>query len=280
MIDGGNLLAHNGASLSVCKSQSRMSQSIAPLFELAPLSLLVLGGLTFGGGWLFAWLLGRPGRVRLEEQLSNEISKAADLGERHRKLMTSYEQDEREAESLRGELIELRTRLETEAIAAQERVALLQRTDAKLADTFKLLSAEVLQTNSEQLINLTKRTLEDHREAAKGELDHRRVAIEKLVSPILDSLGNFQSRVNDLEATRQGAYSELRTQVVTMAEAQTALQRETGQLVKALRQPAGRGQWGEMQLRRVVELAGMQERCDFVTQAATTDADGRRPALT
>jgi DNA recombination protein RmuC len=93
---------------------------------------------------------------------------------------------------------------------------------------------------------------------------------------VAESLGKFENRVGEIEKSREGAYAELRTQVKALAEGQLGLQRETGQLVKALRQPTGRGQWGEIQLRRVVELAGMQEHCDFEVQTTTTTEDGKK----
>ena len=118
--------------------------------------------------------------------------------------------------------------------------------------------------------------MKSHTEDAKGELEKRRVAIENLVKPVAESLGKFESRIGEIEKSREGAYAELKTQVKSLAEGQLGLQRETGQLVKALRQPTGRGQWGEIQLRRVVELAGMQEHCDFEVQTTTTTDEGKK----
>ncbi|MEO0017386.1 MAG: recombination protein RmuC, partial [Verrucomicrobiota bacterium] len=147
--------------------------------------------------------------------------------------------------------------------------------------TFKALSADALRSSSEQFLQLAKTSLSAHSEEAKGDLDQRRTAIESLVKPVAESLSQFQVRLTEMEKSRTDSYAELRTQVKNLGEGQLGLQRETAALVKALRQPSGRGQWGEMQLRRVVELAGMQEHCDFETQHSTTTDEGKslRPDL-
>jgi len=105
--------------------------------------------------------------------------------------------------------------------------------------------------------------------------------VEQMVKPVASTLEKVEQRIGELEKAREGAYASLKEQVKHMADTQQGLQKETSQLVKALRQPTGRGQWGEMQLRRVVEMAGMQEHCDFQTQVNTTDSDGKslRPDL-
>ena len=153
---------------------------------------------------------------------------------------------------------------------------MLDRAEQRLADTFKALSSDALKSSAEQFLQLAKTSLQSHTEEAKGDLDKRRIAIENLVKPVAESLGKFESRIGEIEKSREGAYAELRTQVKALADGQLGLQRETGQLVKALRQPTGRGQWGEIQLRRVVELAGMQEHCDFEVQTTTTSDEGKR----
>ncbi len=236
-------------------------------------------------GAFFAWLItllavsGR--RARLEERIRSEERRLAELEARH--VATAAESAEHEAnsQSFCTQLAELRTRLEEETKSAAEKQALLDRAEQRLSDTFKALSADALKSSSEQFLQLAQTSLKSHTEEAKGELEKRRVAIENLVKPVAESLGKFESRIGEIEKAREGAYAELKTQVKSLSDGQLGLQRETAQLVKALRQPTGRGQWGEIQLRRVVELAGMQEHCDFEVQINTTTDEGKnlRPDL-
>lgn len=156
----------------------------------------------------------------------------------------------------------LRTRLVTaEAALRQER---------ELPMRFDALAADALRKNNETFLEL-----------AAGKLEQKEQAVEKLVAPIRESLQQVDGKIQQLEVARRGAYSELRTQVAALAQAQQDLRAETGNLVGALRdRPNVRGRWGEIQLRRVVEMAGMIEHCDFETQKHVATDDGRlRPDL-
>ena len=169
------------------------------------------------------------------------------------------------------------TRHEAGREAALEKQAILERAEEKLSDTFKALSADALRGASAQFLHLAKSTLALQTEEAKGDIEKRKTAIESLVKPVAESLGKFElPGIGEIEKLREGAYSELKEQVRALGEGQLGLQKETASLVKALRQPTGRGQWGEMQLRRVVELAGMQEHCDSTLQTNTTTDEGKR----
>ena len=139
-----------------------------------------------------------------------------------------------------------------------------------LETTMKALASDVLRQSSESL-----------RELATSELDQRKQAVEHLVGPIRESLSQVDEKLQKLEVARTSAYSDLTAQVRVLAETQQALRSETGNLVSALRdRPNVRGRWGEIQLRRVVEMAGMLEHCDFETQAHVPTEDGRlRPDL-
>ena len=145
---------------------------------------------------------------------------------------------------------------------------------------FKALSADALARNNQAFLELARATLAQTQEAARGDLEMRQQAIVELVAPVRNSLDKVDSQIQELEKARAGAYAALHEQVRGLAETQTQLRAETGKLVTALRTPGVRGRWGEIQLRRVVEMAGMLDHCDFVTQAAVASEEGRlRPDL-
>ncbi|MDB4509155.1 DNA recombination protein RmuC, partial [Akkermansiaceae bacterium] len=147
---------------------------------------------------------------------------------------------------------------------------LLNTVEARFTDTFKALSSDSLKVSQQQFLQLAKSTFQTEQKEAQGELSKREQAVAHLVKPVAESLDKMQSRIGEIEKAREGAYATLKEQVTQLHSSQLGLQKETSQLVKALRQPTGRGQWGEMQLQRVVEMAGMQQHCDFTTQTTTT----------
>ncbi len=245
--------------------------------ELAPYLPQIIAALV---GLFVGWLLTRlaaSGKIAAGiERLKAEERRAAEIEVRLAHATADAERNEQDAQTFRNQLTELRSRLEAELKAAAEKQALLERAEIKLSDTFKALSADALALSSEQFLQLAKSSLSTQTEEAKGDIEKRKVAIEALVKPVAESLGKFEFRIGEIEKAREGAYAELKEQVRALGEGQLGLQRETASLVKALRQPTGRGQWGEMQLRRVVELAGMQEHCDFETQHTSTTDEGKR----
>ncbi|MDE3166052.1 MAG: DNA recombination protein RmuC [Acidobacteriota bacterium] len=174
----------------------------------------------------------------------------------------------------------LEATVEAERRAAAEKLELIEDSRRKLADSFAALSAEALARNNQAFLQLAGATLAQTREAVRGDLQLERRAIAEAVNPVRESLEKVDRQIQEIEKTRAGAYATLTEQVRGLAETQTQLRGETGKLVTALRSPAARGRWGEIQLRRVVEMAGMVEHCDFQAQATLFGEEGRqRPDL-
>ncbi|MCC7499879.1 MAG: DNA recombination protein RmuC [Bryobacterales bacterium] len=178
------------------------------------------------------------------------------------------------------QLAEEKVRGEEHRKAADEKLALLDEARKRLADSFQALSAQALQSNNESFLHLAKATLEKYHDGARTDLDTRQKAIDEVVKPLRESLAKVDTKIQDLEKSRAAAFATLTEQVKSLNDAQLMLRAETGNLVRALRSPQVRGRWGEIQLQRVVELAGMQEYCDFVQQESVNGEEGRlRPDM-
>ena len=189
----------------------------------------------------------------------------------------AYERAKAEYEPERAVLNE---RLQNRDQQYRDLQASLDDARQKLADTFRALSADALQANNQAFLDLAKATLERTQEASRGDLELRRQAVADLVRPVRESLEKVDSKMQELETARTGAYAALAEQVRALLETQAQLRSETSKLVTALRAPSVRGRWGEMQLKRVVEMAGMLEHCDFYSQPTATTEEGRlRPDL-
>jgi DNA recombination protein RmuC len=184
------------------------------------------------------------------------------------------------AANAHGELAALTTALERERAGSEERRVALEEVRHQLVGEFAELSRQALIQNSSQFLELADARMREAQQAALGDLDQRRQALEQLLTPLRDQLGKYEQGIRLLELERQKAYSQLSEQVRHLNDSQQKLQVETRNLVTALRSPATRGRWGEMQLRRVVEMAGMLEHCDFEEQVSSPAADGTlRPDL-
>ena len=219
-------------------------------------------------GSIILWLIGRSQRAMLRERLDavqqELVSAHADLNQKNEKIS-----------ELNQSIVRLETTLEHERKADKENKAILDNFTQKFRDAFQALSAEALKSNNQSFLELAKATLEKYQVEAKGDLEQRQKAVENLVTPIKQSLEKVDTHVRELENARQLAYGSLTEQIKSLMSTQEKLQSETGNLVKALRAPTVRGNWGEIQLKRVVEIAGMLEYCDFYQQQTVLTEDGR-----
>ena len=175
---------------------------------------------------------------------------------------------------------DLRARLEAERAASVEKVRTLTEARDQIREQFQSLSSEALERNNRQFLELAKSELARQQSEAHGDLARRQQAIDELVKPLRESLTKVDAQIQSIEVARAGAYATLTDQVKTMTEGQTGLREETRKLTGALKSPIARGRWGEIQLKRVVELAGMTAHCDFAEQVSVMTEDGRlRPDM-
>jgi DNA recombination protein RmuC len=180
----------------------------------------------------------------------------------------------------REEVARLSATLQAERVAAREREESQARAEARLKETFDSLAVDALKRNNEQFAELAAAKLSAAKATADGDLAQRQIAIEALVGPLRESLAKVEHQLNSVERDRVGSYEKLLEQIGTMRQTSEHLRVETTQLVTALRAPQVRGRWGEMQLERAVEAAGMTEHIDYVTQETVSGPDGRlRPDL-
>ena len=164
------------------------------------------------------------------------------------------------------------------ARAAEQRAALI---DGQLAERFQSLSTAALDASTARFLEIADGRMRAENVKAAGELENRRAAVEHLVGPLKDTLGRLEAQLRDSDSARQASHAALAEQVNLTRHSTEQLRDQTQALVTALRRPEARGRWGELQLRRVVELAGMSARCDFDEQVAVTGDDGgaRRPDM-
>ena len=255
--------------------------------------LLLFVGLALGvvGAWLFfrvkiaaAYDRGR-GEASAETAVMAEkvLGRDATIEELRRRLQEKDDAIVRlqeEAKQLNIAAAELKQSLAAEQKQSAEKLALLDDAKRQLSDSFKALASDALKSSNTSFLELAKTQLEKFQESAKDDLGKRQTAIDEMVKPVRESLGKVDAKLQEIEKTRIDAYSSLTQQVKSLAETQKDLRGETANLVKALRRPQARGRWGEIQLRRVVEMAGMLEHCDFVEQLSTDTDDGRlRPDM-
>ncbi|VAX12276.1 DNA recombination protein RmuC [hydrothermal vent metagenome] len=212
---------------------------------------IILSAAAFGvlGAWMF---------------LQNRISS---LRERNTQLATTLELQEKNAEE----------KMLAMTLAHQQAQ---QQIREQLSDTFSNLSRQALKHNSDEFLKLAQENLKQFQSQAQADLGQKEKAIEHLIKPIQEALQKTEQQIQGMEKERREAYGALHTHLQSMTQAQASLSKETRNLVNALRRPEVRGQWGEMTLKRLAELAGMVEHCDFYEQESIrTDEGQQRPDM-
>jgi len=241
-----------------------------------------------GIGVVLGRLLSRESlRTDFEARLAQAQQRAMGAEASIPELRNQLKSKDAEMAELRGRLeseIKARTAAESTLLEERKRLeeqrALLTEAQDKLKDAFNSLAAQALNTNNQSFLELAKSTLEKYQTDARRDLQEREKAVETLVTPIKTSLEKVDAQIQEIEKTRAAAYGDLSAQVRSLVGTQEKLQTETSKLVTALRAPNVRGRWGEIQLRRVVEIANMLPYCDFEEQVSVTTSDGRlRPDL-
>ena len=194
--------------------------------------------------------------------------------------LITYIYSQRKIAQLRENNTELSTRLEVEQQNSNEKIEALEKARAQLSETFSTLSSQALKNNNEEFLKLAQENLKQYQAQAVNELDKKEKAIEHLLNPIKESLTKTEQQIQSIEKERKESQGALHKHLESMAQSQSVLQDETRKLVTALRRPEVRGQWGEMTLKRLAELAGMVEHCDFFEQEQVrTDEGALRPDM-
>ncbi len=219
-------------------------------------------------GAAFAWLAAKSKAAALDERseaLQQELTTA----------QAALQRQVTDLQSLAAAKSALDATLASERRSSEEKLRLLSEASEKLKTEFKALAASALENNNANFLQLASSVLRNSQTQAAGDLAQKEQAVKNLVDPIAQSLAGMNQQIQSLEQARSQAYGALTAQVSSLLDTQKALQTETGNLVKALREPQARGRWGELQLRRVLELAGMLEYCDFKEQETATNEERR-----
>jgi len=256
-------------------------------------ALLGLIGLIIGG--IIAWLLATfRTRQKLNKLLEEAVCRAstaegrasglentvAELRSQIDRASEDFERLRAKLEAEQGAKVKAETQLNEVTKRLEEEKRLLDEAKNKLSDTFKALAGDTLESSIGAFLKLAKETFDKVLAEAKGDLGKREEAIQGLVKPLSDSLKQFEDHIRNIEKNRQEAYAGLTEQLKAMMVTHQQLQKETGNLVTALRTPKTVGSWGQMTLRRVVELSGMSEHCDFTEQVSVASEEGlQRPDL-
>src|SRR4051812_1634430 len=248
----------------------------ATIAVMENIAWIVVAILCAVGGFALAHFWNRTRPTKDETRVAELEAQLVAAREQAMRSSVQAAELERAVDTLNEKLVETARRSAT----FEERARLMGDAKQALENAFRSLSAEALKTNNAAFLDLARASLGEFQQVAKGDLEKRQQAIDALVAPVKESLQKVDEKIHSLERVREQAYGEIRQQFTQMGEVQAQLRLETSNLVKALRQPHVRGRWGEVQLRRVVEMAGMLKHCDFTEQDSVDTEEGRlRPDL-
>jgi DNA recombination protein RmuC len=249
--------------------------SLVPFWQAILISGLLLAGLAFGlvqrhRGREWLWQ-----RDLAERQQSLEVAQARVVN------LEENQRAERETSThWHVQAATFQARLEEEQKSAREREQVLQNAEQRLSNAFKALSAETLQASQASFLEMASATLAKQQESVQGDLKLRQQAIDSMVKPVAEQLKQVDEKIQQLEKSNAVANQGLLGELGHLRENNAKLQAETGSLVNALRQPKVRGSWGELQLRKAVEVAGMLEYCDFNREVHVAgEASNYRPDM-
>jgi DNA recombination protein RmuC len=245
---------------------------------------VLIAAICFAAGFLVAWLWSRAffqnRRLDLERQTAGQQGAAEEMNKQSSVL-------QEQARTLQGRVEEeqkLRAaadkEVESQRANTAEQRRLLEEAEKKLKEAFQSLASEALQASNKQFMDLARASFDSLQKEASGDLEQRKIAIGGMVEPLEKAVNELRVEVNKIESARQEAYGSLRTEVQQLATTSKELRQETGSLVSSLKQPQVKGKWGELTLRRAVELAGMSPHCDFLEQQSVDTEEGRlRPDM-
>ncbi len=249
-------------------------------------ALYIILGATAGG--LVVWF---AAKARLNGLFAGKLAEAEGKGKSAEavviELRRELEQKNAEINQVRAELdserrsrVESATRLEAARISLVEQKELFETVKKEMSDTFTALSSAALKNSNEDFLRLASEQLGRISAETKGRLGEHQAAMDGMIKPLHEMLGRYEEQLRGIEESRHKAYGGLVEQIRMLASTHESLQKETSNLVNALRKPQVRGRWGEIQLKRVAELSGMSEHCDFTEQKSVeTDSGRMRPDM-
>ena len=219
--------------------------------------------------------------AQLNERLAQEEQYRERLEAEKAELFQKFEEAQKELAQRQAEIAKLKERITQEEEHFREKLEIIEKAQKELENTFKALSSEIFQKNTENFLKLAQDRLSVFKEEIQGQLKAKEEAIDRLTQPIKEALEKVNREIKEMEEKREGAYKSLQESLRNLVEVYLPrLQKETENLSRALRQPRIRGRWGEIQLKRVVEMVGMLPKCDFEEQASfSSDERTLRPDM-